>query len=58
MGYEDGGGVRFIVDSLEFGAHGDSQLRVQIGEGFVHEKYLWLDSDGARHRHSLLLPAR
>ena len=39
-------------------AHLQTQLGVQVGQGFVHQQHLRLNHQGARQSHALALPAR
>ena len=40
----------------DFGAHGDAELGVEVGERLVHEEGLGLAHDGPPHGHALALP--
>jgi len=43
------------VDLVEFRPHLDAELRVEVGEGFVHQEHGRLPDDGAAERDALLL---
>ena len=52
----EGGDREPFAHPGQFGAHGRAQLRVQIGERFVHQERLRPPRDGAAHGDALQLP--
>ena len=54
----DRGHAEPLVQPAELRAHGDAQLRVEVGERLVHQEGLRLAHDRAPHRHALALAAR
>ena len=57
MGDVDSGEAGFLDDAADFGAHFGAELGVEIGEGFVEEKCLGADDEGAGEGDALLLAA-
>ena len=57
MGYIEGGDAHLLLDSLDGIAHFHSQLGVQVGEGFIHEKDFRVDDNGPCQGNALLLAA-
>ena len=53
----DRGGVQLPLQLQDLGASGHAQLRVQVGQGLVHEEDLRLAHDRAAHGHALALAA-
>ena len=51
-------GLEPLVQFLDLGAHGDAQLGVEVGQGFVEQKQLGVAGQGPAHGHALALPAR
>jgi hypothetical protein len=43
---------------LDFGAHLNPELRIEIRQRLVEKKYLGIANDGPAHRHTLTLPSR
>ena len=41
-----------------FFPHGDAQLGIKIGQGFVHKQHIGPNNKGAGQGNALLLPAR
>ena len=42
----------------ELGAHVSTQPRIEVGQGFVQQKHLWLPHQRAAECHTLLLSTR
>ncbi len=55
MGDEDGGGGKALVQLADFGAHGDTQLGVEVGERLVEQEDLRFADDRAGHGDALAL---
>ena len=55
---EDGGQAEPPLNGVDLVAEADPQMRVEAGEGLVHEQDLRLQYDAAGDRHALLLAAR
>ena len=53
----DEGAARVDVQALQFGAHLQSELGVEVGERLVHEEHLGAGGKRAGNGHALLLPA-
>jgi len=58
MRHIDGGRAELAVDAPDLLAHLEAKLRVEIGQGLVHQHERRLDHDGARDGDALLLAAR
>ena len=58
VGHIDHGHSKPLLQRADLPAHLQAQLRVEVGEGLVHEAHGRLRHDGARQRHALLLAAR
>ena len=52
------GDAQFSLHAAQLGAHFHTQARVQVAQRLVQQQQTWANDDGARHRHTLLLPAR
>ena len=50
-------GLESLVKFQKLGPHGNSELGVQIGQGFIKQKHLWIPDDGATQGHPLALTA-
>ena len=46
------------MQTLDFAAQFQTQLRVQIGKRFIQQKHVGVDDEGARKGDALLLSAR
>ena len=57
VGDVDEGGLQLLVQLRDFGARLYAQLRVQVGQRFIHQEYLRFADDGAPERHALALTA-
>ena len=55
---EDHGHAGLRLHALEFGAHIQTQPRIEIGQGLIEEQNLGFHHHRARQRNALLLPAR
>ena len=42
---------------LDFGAHLNAKLGVQVGKRLIEQEHLGVAHNGAAHRHALTLPA-
>src|SRR6516162_8120691 len=57
MGDVDGRGLQALVQFLDFGAHGDAKLGVEIRQRLVEQEHLRIAHDGAAHGDALALAA-
>ncbi len=57
MGDIDRGRLHLLVHALDLGSHLHAQLRVQIAQWLVEQKYFRITHDGTAHRNSLPLAA-
>ena len=57
MSHVKGGDAHLLLDPLDGIAHFHTQLCVQVGQGFIHEKDLRMDDNGPGQSHTLLLAA-
>jgi hypothetical protein len=57
VGHVDGGGFQAPVQRLDYGAHLDTRLGVQVRQRFVEQEGLELAHDGRAHRDALPLSA-
>ena len=57
MRHIDAGDAAEVVQALDFGAHLDAQLGVQIAQRFIEQKDLRVARQGPPHRHTLALTA-
>ena len=57
VGDVDRGGLQPLVQFLDFGAHRNPQLGVEVGQRLVEQEHLGIAHDGAAHRHALALAA-
>ena len=57
MGYIEGGDTHLLLDPFDGIAHFHTQLGVQVGEGFIHEKHFRVDDNGPCQGNPLLLAA-
>ena len=57
MGNIDEGGLQALMQLGDLGAHLHAQLRVQVGERFVHQEDLRIADDGAAQSDALTLAA-
>src|SRR6266852_3649025 len=58
MGHKDGGFPERLLDLLEFRAHSDAHLGVQVRERLVEEQHVWFDHQRPCQCDALLLPTR
>ena len=57
MGHIDHGHSKPLLQRADLAAHLQAQLRVEVGEGLVHQAHGRFGHDGPRQRHPLLLTA-
>ena len=57
MGDVDGGGLAFLQDALQLGAHLHPQQGIEVGQRLVHQQDLRLHRQGAGDRDALALAA-
>jgi len=57
VGNVNGRDLQFVAQMLEFRTHGDSQLRIQIRQGFIHQEHLRSAHDRPGKRDALPLSA-
>ena len=58
VGDIDGRGLHLLVHAFDLSAHLHAQLRVEIAQRLVEQKYFRIAHDGAAHGDSLPLTAR
>ena len=54
----DGRDAEIVLEAGDLRPHLNAELRVEVGQRFVHEERLRLPDDRAAHRHALPLAAR
>ena len=57
MGYVYNRGLKSLVKFYKLSPHGNSELGVQVGQGFIEKKHLWIPDNGSTKGHPLTLTA-
>ena len=57
MGYVYNRGLESLVKFRKLSSHGNSELGVQVGQGFIEQKHLWIPDNGSTKGYPLALTA-
>ncbi|OQA43860.1 MAG: hypothetical protein BWY50_00717 [Spirochaetes bacterium ADurb.Bin315] len=55
VGDIEAGDAEILLNLANLGPHVDSQLRIKVGKGFIHQQEAWLHNDHPSQRDALLL---